>query len=246
MPSRPLSHLVRGDRLNIGGEFGSGATVVFDDSTKDGATLDAAVTIRGSLTVLGNLSLTGSIVLGQAQDFVAQGNTQIGDAISPGNLTVFSASQFKENITLDAGKKILPLGAGTEIGSVANPIENLWARRLFVANLEQWVKLNLVGDAVAGQPNAYYIDKGITSHGYNVALDLNGKPMVSILVGGQGTRWVPEGSFPDGDFSVVRSQSTGPEGPAAVGSHNAIRFVGPLPTGVDTWYFYLRDNQATP
>jgi hypothetical protein len=64
VPTRPLSHLVRGDHLRIGGEFGEGATLILDDSTKDGQTLDALLRVQGSLEIGGHVGYSDLEVSG--------------------------------------------------------------------------------------------------------------------------------------------------------------------------------------
>ena len=106
--------------------------------------------------------------------------------------------------------------------------------------------IDLVADAVPGQANTYYIDKGVTTHGYNVRV-VSGVPDITVVRNGLERLWVPEVDLGHptnaGDFSAVRSLSTGGEGPAAVGSVNAIQF-DVEPTG-DVWIHYTRDGLAS-
>jgi hypothetical protein len=104
-----------------------------------------------------------------------------------------------------------------------------------------------LADAVPGMPNAYYIDKGATDLGYNVALTPQGIPDIRLYWNGQEKLWGPQSSF-DGpgttvDFDIVRSLSTGLEGHAVLGSLNAILFNFSF-TGT-VWYYYRRAGLAT-
>lgn len=105
-----------------------------------------------------------------------------------------------------------------------------------------------VTDAVQGQPNTYYVDKGATSHGHNVALDSLGTPQIELFINGRKKFLAPEADLGHptrpADYAVVRSQSTGPEGSAAVGSRNAVKLAAPL-SGI-AWVDYRRLSQAAP
>lgn len=114
-------------------------------------------------------------------------------------------------------------------------------------------RIDPINDAVTGQANTYYIDKGVTTFGNNVEVGGTGVPEVQVIRNGRQLLWVQEpdlGSLSiSGDFTVVRSLSTGPEGPAPVGSNNALTFTEPIsgdvwvhyrPAGVDQiiWHYY--------
>jgi hypothetical protein len=100
--------------------------------------------------------------------------------------------------------------------------------------------------AVPGQPNTYYIDKGATTHGYNTAFDGDGEPLMRVLVNGIEQFYGLEATVGvTSDFSVVRSLSTGGEGPASVSSVNALKFDRDM-TGERVWIFYHRQSLATP
>lgn len=99
-----------------------------------------------------------------------------------------------------------------------------------------------VADAVTGQPNTYYIDLSLAPHGYNVQLDDNDIPAIKVLRNSLEKLWTAAADLASptipGDFTVVRSMSTGPEGPAPVGSLNAVKFTAPVTT--PTWIEYRR------
>ena len=108
------------------------------------------------------------------------------------------------------------------------------------AGLEPPVVLDQILHAVPGQANTFYIDKGATSHGYNVQVDaVTGRPLFWLLRSGVEMRL-------GNDFEIVRSLSTGPEGPAAVGSLNALHILEPVILQSPViWYDYYRDDEAT-
>jgi hypothetical protein len=106
--------------------------------------------------------------------------------------------------------------------------------------------IDLVADAVPGQPFTYYIDKGATPYGYNVQLDGEGFPDIRVMGNGREKLLVDEATLDTpgvpGDCAVVRSLSTGGEGFSVLGSRNAIRF---LATPDETlWIHYRRDSLA--
>lgn len=113
--------------------------------------------------------------------------------------------------------------------------------------LKQYVLLDTVADAVTGQADTYYISKGITDLGYNVVVDIDGKPIFRLLINGA-EQYMGTTGDTNADFTIVRSQSTGPEGPAASGSLNAIKFHAPIPLGGvwKIWYMYQQKDQAIP
>lgn len=106
--------------------------------------------------------------------------------------------------------------------------------------------LDLVADQVPGQANTFYLDKGATVYGYNVQEDTFGTPRIMLQDAGQQLLLLPVQRWTAtlGDYDLVRSQSTGPEGPAAIGSRNAIRFNGPVDPDAIIWYSYVRRSLA--
>lgn len=87
-------------------------------------------------------------------------------------------------------------------------------------------------DAVPGQPNTYYIDRGATTYGFNAALDTFGQPDVKLYINGRKKIQADEADLghptKPAEFAVVRSQATSGEGPAAAGSRNAVKLASRL------------------
>jgi hypothetical protein len=102
------------------------------------------------------------------------------------------------------------------------------------------VILDQVNHLVPGQADTFYIDKGATTRGYNVKIDsVSNLPKFRLLRNGAemllGT-----------DYTIVRSLSNAGEGPAAVGSFNAIQILEPLILQSDRiWYAYTRGTEAS-
>lgn len=143
---------------------------------------------------------------------------------------------FSAAVALRASDPVGPSDVVTKAYLEANTSGNL-------GGPEPWVsyrRIDLVADAVPGQANTYYIDKGATALGHSVRLTEFGEPEVQVIRNGRQLLWVPEADLGNpsipGDFTVVRSQSTGPEGPAPVDALNALTFTEPL-TG-DVWVNY--------
>ena len=178
---------------------------------------------------------------------------------APGSITVKGATPGANDGTLTvAGARnaqSLALAVEPTLPFNNTGIAPLWLNGALVATqtdalrqLQPYMRRRrlLLSDAVPGQPSTYYIDKAATTYGYNVALDAEGLPLIRLVIGGVERFWGPEADFDvvgvPADFDVVRSQSTGPEGFAAVGSKNAIKING-SPTS-DIWYYYHRKTQA--
>jgi hypothetical protein len=104
-----------------------------------------------------------------------------------------------------------------------------------------------IADAVPGQANTYYIDKGVTTHGYNVEVDGQGTPLLWVYINGRQRFLAPEADLGHvtklAECAAVRSLSTGGEGPAAVGSRNAVKLASPLSGGM--WLHYRRKSLAS-
>lgn len=113
--------------------------------------------------------------------------------------------------------------------------------------IRTYVVLDPALDAVPGQPNAYYIERGATLLGYNVAEDDAYTPKILLRENGQELLLRAEALWTErlGDFDIVASQSTGPEGPATLGSRNAIKFSTPINPDSIYWYHYVRRGAAT-
>lgn len=115
------------------------------------------------------------------------------------------------------------------------------------AALISFRQVDPTADAVTGQANTYYIDKGATTYGYNVDVDAQGTPLLWVYINGRERFLAPESDFGHptrlAECAAVRSLSTGVEGPAASGSRNAVKLASPLSGGM--WLHYRRKSQAT-
>ncbi len=169
-----------------------------------------------------------------------------------------NSSRVKGNVLVLGGVNALPgtvtlKGSSSTANDGALTVEGaLTARTLLltegieIVGERRYVVLNLVTAAVPGQTNTFYVDEGATTHGYNVAVDVFGTPRFRLLYQGQELLRIPEGSWTAalGDFDIVRSLSTGAEGPSAVGSTNAVKLNFTPPMDAVLWYHYIRKSQA--
>lgn len=232
-PGRVYSHLIVGDTLVIGGKFGQPGSIEFRD---------AAGTPIGTLT---DPNFAGLV------DSSLTGDTTIGEpGGTPGSLVVFApvtvhnhGMSFIDGDLLTDPVRVFIDAATGQVGCQSLLIDGINVTELIEAAVrERPVDLDFTTHKVLGHDNAYYIDKGATTHGYNVRVDsVTGLPKIRVLWRGLEMR---EGE----DYVVVRSLSSDLEGPAAVGSHNAIQFTTAqaalfTPTS-RVWYLYVRDDQA--
>ncbi len=102
--------LIKGNLLELGGSthgFGGPISVVLHGT--DSVTNDANLDLRGNATVRGNLTVQGvtvfkQVTVSEAQNASFQGDTQIGDATTPGSLTVYSGVEARgQNWTWRSG-----------------------------------------------------------------------------------------------------------------------------------------------
>ena len=116
-----------------------------------------------------------------------------------------------------------------------------------VAGIYSYRIIDTTVDAVPGQPHTYYVDKGNTTYGYNVQPDDQSVPDIRVVLHSRELLWTIESDLGSptipGDFTIVRSLSTGQEGPAAVGSTNAVKF--DLDIAGPVWIHYRRKSLAT-
>lgn len=127
----------------------------------------------------------------------------------------------------------------TEIGQYVTP-----AAPVLLNEPQTYIRLDPVAHAVQGQPNTYYVDKQTTLWGYNVSVDESLVPRIWIGVNGVDLMYTGAANMlsnPMEDlFTIVRSMSTGAEGPAPSGSRNAIQVKNPLWDSAIVWYHYVR------
>jgi hypothetical protein len=155
----PIAELIRGDALSLGQEFGGAGTLVLNESSAGAK--DADLHVWGNLNVEGTTTFK-DVIISEARDFTALGDTTIGDDTTPGVLEVHSIANFrvstvyfwnahvggtamasispvtgkgnfKEVIVADLGA--IKVGAQVEIGTAAAKVQKIWVETLDVEEI---------------------------------------------------------------------------------------------------------------
>jgi hypothetical protein len=236
--NRPVAELIIGDRLTLGGTYGESGRILLKE-TNLGAR-DAEFEVQGDTRIAGIARIEEGLLGGLESVpgyFQWIGETDFN--IGPVNF---------RNGPLSTSPITAKIEPTTGLGSFVDIHVNGISLQTFVTNVivqEQGglfpnILLDQLNHAVPGQANTFYIDKGATSHGYNVRADeVSDEPRLQLYRSGA-TMLLGV------DYIVVRSQSTGPEGFAAVGSLNAIQILEPIIlSSPRIWYSYVRKDQAS-